>query len=169
MIADTTIAAFIAAAFYACISYRQWSDSNRNFRIDQRPWLIIETTLIESTDPKNANGTVTKTFESGQPVTIPVRIRNAGKLPAFGIEGGVLIQIADREGKSLILPKGKYTGRSVVPLTAIPTVRLEIMFPSTSSSAMNFSRYASSNGREGGPSILTIPEAKQLIDCSLLH
>jgi len=154
----------LAAGVVAVVNGLQWRDANRNFRIDQRPWIRIETALINSTDPVDAtNGMVIKTFKVGAPITIPIRIHNAGKLPALGTEAAVLIQIADTEGRALVLPNGKYVGTSVLPLMAIPRIRLEIVFPNGSSSTIRMSRYGTENGHNGVID-LKPDEAKVLAD-----
>src|SRR5207253_7074434 len=92
------IVAIPFAIGYAFVTYFQWRDANRNFRIDQRPWIKVELIPSESTGQQ-----VTITTTVGSFLTIPVRIKNIGKTPAESITGTFAIQIAGKEA-DLVLP-----------------------------------------------------------------
>jgi hypothetical protein len=94
-----TVVVGIAGIAYAVTTYRQWNDANRNFRIDQRPWIRIELAPSESTGQQ-----VNVTTTVGSPLIIPVRIKNVGKTPAENITGTFAIQIAGKSDELFLPP-----------------------------------------------------------------
>ena len=67
--------AFSAATVYAGISYMQWSDANRNFKIDERAWIAVH---FPSTP---------FAVELGKMVDVPFVVANTGKTPAKNVAG----------------------------------------------------------------------------------
>ena len=70
-----------------------WHDANRNFMVDERPWIRIEfapNKLIEG-DPGNPH--TVSNFETGKPISVDIRMRNGGKTPATAVEGHFFIRL----------------------------------------------------------------------------
>ena len=93
------ILAIAAGIWYAWVTYNQWHDSNRNFRIDQRPWIKVE--LVPSDPGGSQQVSVSATV--GNLLTIPVRVKNIGKTPAESITATFALQIAGKDD-ALFLP-----------------------------------------------------------------
>jgi hypothetical protein len=93
-----TVAVGAAGVAYAIVTYHQWNDANRNFRVDQRPWVKVE--LVPS---KSSEQQATVTATAGSPMTVPVRVKNIGKTPANSLIGTFAIQIAGPQDE-LFLP-----------------------------------------------------------------
>ena len=64
----------------------------KQMRQDQRPWLRVEFVPIAGDDP--ANPRVKVKITTGQPIGVPIRIRNTGKTPAEIVTAYFLIQLA---------------------------------------------------------------------------
>lgn len=150
----------IAGITYAAVTFAMWLDANRNFRIDQRPWLRFETRLApdDAGDQMLPGGDFFKKFEPGQPLTIPIRVLNGGKLPALYIEGGILVQVADKDGRSLVLPGGDFTDKAVPRVTAVQTFNVEVIPPSGHTD-MAATRYGITDGHA---LMLTVSEIQRL-------
>jgi hypothetical protein len=67
--------AFGAATVYAGISYTQWRDAKRNFRVDQRAWIGVQF------PPTPFN------VQPGGTVEVPFVVVNSGKTPAKSVSG----------------------------------------------------------------------------------
>ena len=87
-----------AAVIVAVANSCQWRDANRNFRVDQRPWIKVE--LIPS-EPEGHQTDVT--VATGSLLVIPIRVKNIGKTPANEVTGTFAIQIAGKDD-DLFLP-----------------------------------------------------------------
>ena len=90
----------VAAIGYAIVTYYQWHEANRNFRIDQRPWLKIEL----APDSESSNTKVSTTMTVGSNLVIPVRLKNIGKTIATDVRSSFAIQIAGPADKLFLPP-----------------------------------------------------------------
>jgi hypothetical protein len=89
----------LAGIGYAIVTYYLWSDANRNFRVEQRPWLKIE--LAPDTE---SNNKVTTTMTVGHNLVIPIRLKNIGKTIAEDVRSAFAIQIASPADKLFLPP-----------------------------------------------------------------
>jgi hypothetical protein len=62
--------AAVGALFYGWVAYRQWSDANKNFRVDERAWVYV-------------NAAMPGFLKPNEPPITQVTLGNSGKTPAF--------------------------------------------------------------------------------------
>lgn len=74
-----TWCAFLAASVYAGISYRQWWDLRRNFKLEQRPWIGISDEAVVI-NPGRMDAEIT--------------FANTGKTPARNVQKAVQLKIS---------------------------------------------------------------------------
>ncbi|WP_260738190.1 hypothetical protein [Tunturiibacter lichenicola] len=87
--------AYLFAMAYAVITFFQWKDANRNFRIDERGWQRFQVIPTEVTP---ATGEVYAIdFTAGRPIQIPMTITNTGKTPVFDIKTDIYVEVVDRD------------------------------------------------------------------------
>ncbi len=146
----------------------------KQMRQDQRPWLRVEfvPTPWVGNDPIKPQATISLT--TGQPIIVPIRIRNTGKTPALDITAYFLIQLATIDGDLPFLPEPgverrvhKNRPKSLRPLKpatrATATVRrigTGAIFPESFTEA-SLNRATLENGKEL-PLPLTLPEALEI-------
>lgn len=115
---------------YAIITYCQWRDSNRNFRIDQRAWVHRS---IDAKAPENRVPLVI-----GSPLVIPVILANTGKTPAFGVRGYVVLSL---------LPAGNVPEFLYAPGHPRVAIQVESMYPGTNSDSIPVVLLGMENGQ----------------------
>ncbi|MGD1064988.1 MAG: hypothetical protein ABR860_17165 [Terracidiphilus sp.] len=76
----------------------------KQMRQDQRPWLRVEFVPIAGSDPANPRARAQIT--TGQPISVPIRIRNTGKTPAEIVTANFLIQLAGIDDP-MVFPREK--------------------------------------------------------------
>jgi hypothetical protein len=79
--ASFTALAFLAAAIYALISFKQWHDSGKNFTIDQRPWAGISSISADFRPYSRPDGDGGR-FDGISVRSLSIEIQNSGKTPA---------------------------------------------------------------------------------------
>jgi hypothetical protein len=84
------IVGIFAAIAVAWINGCQWRDANRNFTLDERPWVRIDV-FQNLADPQPAGKF---TFNVGQPLNLGIYLRNSGKTPAINVTSYLIAQIA---------------------------------------------------------------------------
>jgi hypothetical protein len=78
-----TGSAVLFAGISAVLLYRQLDDAHRNFVVDERAWIKVNSSTPQATE--------------GAPVTISITFTNTGKTPAKNVDSQFLIEVLPRE------------------------------------------------------------------------
>lgn len=84
VIATGTVVAAIGAWFYAGIAYKQWKDTGKQMRIDERAWVQYRTERDQKIE-----------VSANAPVTFHLLVKNIGKTVARHLDGSIFVEKLD--------------------------------------------------------------------------